>query len=163
MALSRWCWQNKTEGFIIAAQEQALTTNVIKNNIHHLSVSPLCHLCHSCDETEDHLISGCSFLVQPYYNASHNQVGSFVHKQLCKSVGFNVVGKWWNYVPERELSNPICKILRDLSVLQTDTYIIYSFIFCTTEEENTINKILLYINRLAGSSLHNSCYHITRF
>ena len=85
----------------MAAQEQALTTNIIKNRIHHLSVSPLSRLCHSCDETVDHLISGCSHLAQSQYKARHDQVASLVHWHLRKSAGIDVVGKWWNHTPER--------------------------------------------------------------
>ena len=49
----------ETERFIMAAQEQALAANLVKNRIHYLPVSPLCRLCHSCDETVDHLTSSC--------------------------------------------------------------------------------------------------------
>jgi len=66
----------------MAAQEQALATNVVKNKIHHLQVSPLCRLCHSCDETVDHLISGCSCIAQSQYKARHDQVALFVHWHL---------------------------------------------------------------------------------
>ena len=113
----QWSWlhqanlDKETKGFIMAAQEQALATNTIKNKIHHLPVSPLCHLCHSCDETVDHLISSCSYIAQSQYKARHDQVASFVHWQLCKSVGFGVVNKWWNHLPEKVLSNSTCKIL----------------------------------------------------
>jgi len=57
----------------------------------------------------DHLISGCSYLVQSHYKSRHDQVASLVHWQLCKSVGINVVGNWWNHTPERVVSNSICK------------------------------------------------------
>jgi len=45
----------ETEGFIIALQEQDVSTNV---SIYHLPVSPSCHLCHSHDETVNHLLQG---------------------------------------------------------------------------------------------------------
>ena len=101
----------------MAAQEQALATNIIKNRIHHLPVSPLCRLCHSNDQTVDHLISGCSYLVQSHYKPRHDQVAFLVHWQLCKSVGISVVSNWWNHTPERVMSNSIWKILWDHTIV----------------------------------------------
>ena len=63
----------------MAAQEQALTTNVIKSQIFHLPVSTLCRFCHSADETIDHFISSCTFLVQSHYKKRHNVVASYMH------------------------------------------------------------------------------------
>jgi len=89
----------------MVAQEQALATNIIKNRIHHFPISPLCRLCYSSDETVNHLISGCSHLVQSHYKPCHDQVAFLVHWQLCMSVGINVAGNWWNHTPERVVSN----------------------------------------------------------
>ena len=100
----------------MTAQEQVLATNVIKNKIRFLPVSRLCSSRHSCDETVDHLVSGSSYLTQSHYKALHNQVTVFLHWQLCKSVGFNVAGKWWSHIPERVLYNSTCKISWDFIV-----------------------------------------------
>ena len=118
----QWSWlcrsnlDKETEGFVMAAQEQALATNVVKSRIHQLPVSPLCRLCHSCDETVDHLTSSCSYIAQSQYKARHDQVALFVHWHLCKSVGFDVVDKWWNHLPMRVLSTSHCKILWDFTI-----------------------------------------------
>ena len=95
----RWSWLRKgslvkeIEGFIMAAQEQVLATNLVKNRIHHLPVFPLCRLCHSCDEMVDHLTSSCSHVAQSQYKARHDQVASFVHWHLCRSSGFDIVNQ----------------------------------------------------------------------
>ena len=60
----------------MAAQEQAFTTNVMKSQIFHPS---LCCCCHSADETIDHLISSCTFLVQSHYKKRHDVVTSYMH------------------------------------------------------------------------------------
>ena len=72
----QWYWighagfTKETEGFIFAAQEKALTTSMMKRNIFHLDVSPLCRLCGSTDETINHLISSCSYIAQTAYKSA---------------------------------------------------------------------------------------------
>jgi len=51
----------------------------VKSQIFHLPVFSLCCLCHSTDETIDHLISSCSFLVQSQYKKRHDVVASYIH------------------------------------------------------------------------------------
>ena len=47
----QWSWLTsgslmpETEGFILVAQDQAITTNALKCNIFHLPVTPSCRLC----------------------------------------------------------------------------------------------------------------------
>jgi len=64
----QWSWLTsgslmpEIEGFILAAQDQAITTNALRCNIFHLPVLPSCRLCGRHDETIDHLISGCEVI-----------------------------------------------------------------------------------------------------
>jgi len=62
------------------------------NNIRHLSLecSPKCRLCGCADETIDHLVSGCSYLVQREYKGRYDAVGSLVHWKLAKEMKFPV-------------------------------------------------------------------------
>ena len=63
-----WLWlkngklKKETEGLIIAAQDQALRTNSIKNRI-----DPACRLCDERDETVSHIVAECKMLAQRYY------------------------------------------------------------------------------------------------
>jgi len=81
----QWCWikhagfTKETEGFIFAAQEQAVTTNIMKRRIFHLDVSPLCRLCGAADETINHLINSCSYIAQTAYKKRHDLVAKFIH------------------------------------------------------------------------------------
>ena len=54
------CLDNETEGLLIAVQDQALSTRAMQY-VYSAATSPLCRLCGSCDETVEHLVSGCSF------------------------------------------------------------------------------------------------------
>ena len=70
-----WRWlrngflKKKTEGLILAAQEQALRTNSIKHCIDKTSETPLCRLCGDSTETVRHIISGCKKLAQGECNS----------------------------------------------------------------------------------------------
>jgi len=120
----RWQWSwlksanllKETEGFLMAAQEQALTTNIMKSQILHLPVSSLCHLCHSADESIDHLISSCTFLVQSHYKKRHDVVASYIHWKLSNNAGFDVVKNWWQHHPDSVLENDVCRILWDYTI-----------------------------------------------
>ena len=95
---SQWSWllngnvKKEMEATVLAAQEQALSTNAIKANIFRMLCSPKCRLCGCADETVDHLVSSCSYLVQREYKGRHDAVASLVHWRLAKEVFGNVGG-----------------------------------------------------------------------
>ena len=55
------------EGLIMAAQNQAISTNCIKANIAHLPGTAMCRLCCQHVESVDHILSSCSVIAQTYY------------------------------------------------------------------------------------------------
>jgi len=102
---TQWLWlkfgkfTKELEGLIFAAQEQAISTNVMKSRIYRLPSPPNCCLCGISDETVDHLTSCCLFLVQREYKKRHDRIASFVHWHLMKINGFTVCDVWWNHQP----------------------------------------------------------------
>ena len=74
----------ETEALITAAQDQALHTNAYNANVFHCSGDPLCHLCHSFNETLYHILSSCPFLAPTRYLQRHNSVAALIHKQICE-------------------------------------------------------------------------------
>ena len=87
------------EGIVFVAQEQALSTNSIKDHIYKMPCSPKCRLCGVADETPDHLISSCSFLFQREYKERHNAIASLIHWTLSKQAGVQVETPLWKLVP----------------------------------------------------------------
>ena len=79
-----WSWlkngelKKETEGFLIAAQDQALRTNAIKAKIDKVTEDSKCRLCKEKDETIDYLISSCSKIAQTDYKERHNKVASML-------------------------------------------------------------------------------------
>ena len=127
----QWAWLRhsgftpETEGFIMALQEQAVSTNLIKCRIYKLPVSPSCRLCHSHDESVDHLLSSCTFLVQVQYKQRHDKVAAFIHWHLAKDAGFQVCTNWWEHSPDRVLCSQSCKILWDYTII-TDRHLAHN-------------------------------------
>ena len=80
-----WSWlkngelKKETEGFLTAAQDQALRTNAIKAEIDKVTEDSKCRLCKEKDETVDHLISLCSKIALADYKEHHNKVASMLH------------------------------------------------------------------------------------
>jgi len=73
-----------TEGFLFAAQEQALATKMCEN------VNAYCRKCGKHVETIAHLASGCRELAQLEYKKMHDRMGLRVYWELCKKYGVKV-------------------------------------------------------------------------
>ena len=112
-----WSWlkngelKKETEGFLIAAQDQALRTNAIKAKIDKVKEDSKCRLCKEQGETIDHLINVCSKIAQTDYKERHNKVASMLHWNLCKKYNLPVSEKWWEHNVEKMLQNEEVKIL----------------------------------------------------
>ena len=124
---SSWEWlkqqdlKKETESLIIAAQDQAVRTNYIKHRVDKTTTSPLCRLCRSSSETNDHILNGCPKLAQTEYKIRHDKVAAAIHWSLCKRFGFqeSKTCKWCEHRAEKVLENDAVKILWDFHV-QTD-------------------------------------------
>ena len=101
-----WQWLNggyltkATEGYVMAAQEQALRTRWVKAMIDgEADVDPMCRLCGVRWETVTHLVSGCGELAKKQYTRRHDSMGKRVHWELCKKHGIKCASKWYDHVP----------------------------------------------------------------
>ena len=88
------------EGFIMAAQEQALRTQWFRAKIQKEDVSPKCRLCGIEDETVRHLSAGCTKLAKGPYKRRHDRMGLRVYWEVCKQNGVKCGEKWFEEVPE---------------------------------------------------------------
>ena len=91
----------ETESVLIAAQEQTLATNYVRNKLWKTKCSPVCRLCKENPETIAHVISGCKCLVGTKYVNRHNKVGAYIHWNLLKDRGIKVCDEWFRHVPEK--------------------------------------------------------------
>ena len=89
-----------TEGFVFAAQEQALQTNWLKARITGESEDARCRKCKKQDETVAHIVSGCGILAQSDYKTRHDRMGLRVYWELCKKYGVKCSEKWYEECPE---------------------------------------------------------------
>ena len=108
-----------TEGLIVAAQDQALSTNQYKKNILHQDTDDKCRLCNKHVETIDHVVSGCPVSAKTEYLHRHNMAAAYIHWCLCKHYGFQTVDPYYKHEPKAVLDNNKVTILWDYSV-QTD-------------------------------------------
>ena len=117
-----WNWlhqqdlKKETEGLIIAAQDQALRTNMIKFKIDKTSPSPLCRLCRKKGETVDHILSGCEKLAQSEYKKRHDKVAAAVHWCMCRKHHIQCNDKWYQHRAEKVSETDDVKILWDFMV-----------------------------------------------
>ena len=114
--------KKETEGLIVAAQDQVLSTNAIKVKIYKQNGSPMCRLCGVKEETVDHLVSCCEKIAQTDYKGRHDRVATLIHWSLCKQYGFPRSDNWWAHQAEKVLENDDYKVLWDFSI-RTDKVI----------------------------------------
>ena len=121
-----WSWlhqqdlKKETEGLILAAQDQALTTNYIKHRIHKVpGTDPRCRLCHSKPETVDHIVSCCPKLSQSEYKRRHDNVAAAVHWCMCRKYLIPCEDRWYQHRADKVAENEDVKLLWDFQV-QTD-------------------------------------------
>lgn len=89
-----------TEGFVCAAQEQALRTRFFRATIQKEAIDPMCRVCGKEVESVGHLASGCSVLAQKQYKKRHDRMGLRVYWELCRKYGMKCADVWYKEVPD---------------------------------------------------------------
>lgn len=109
----------ETEGLILAAQDQCLTTNNYKNKIMKVDINTKCRMCNQYNETVDHIISGCPVLAKSEYIYRHDRIGSYIHWTICRHYKIETDNRWYKHVPNKVQDNEQATIIWDMPV-QTD-------------------------------------------
>ena len=91
----------ETESVLVAAQEQALATNYVRNKLWKTKCNPVCRLCKENPETIAHVVSSCKCLAGTKYMKRHDKVGTYIHWNLLKDRGIEVCKDWFKHVPEK--------------------------------------------------------------
>ena len=120
-----WTWLKKgylkraTEATIVAAQEQAIRTNAIKQRIDKTAVSGLCRMCGKANETISHILTECEVLAGKEYRGRHDDVARILHWSICKKYGLeNSVVSYRHEITEENkiVENDDVKVLWDFFV-----------------------------------------------
>ena len=121
----QWLWlqegslKRETETLIMAAQEQAVRTNLVKAKIDKTQEDSTCRMCGKADESINHLLSECSKMAQKEYKRRHDWIGRKVHWEVCRKYGIDTKDRWYEHEPQSACENEEYKILWDFSI-QTD-------------------------------------------
>jgi len=109
--------KGETESTIVAAQDQAISTNYFKNKILKEEIESKCWLCKQHEETIDHLTSGCPIFAKNEYLMRHDNVCAHLHYSIRKALGTGTetTDKWYTQCPsqcmKREMSQ-CCGIMQ---------------------------------------------------
>ena len=121
-----WEWsrtgdlKKTTEDTIMAAQEQAIRTRMIRHTIGKENISPLCRMCGERNETVAHLVSECTKLAQKQDEEwRHDAICRVIHWRMCIDYGLDHADKWYDHRPEAVVENEEIKSLWDMRI-QTD-------------------------------------------
>ena len=83
--------KGETESKIVAAQDQAISTNYFKNKILKEEIESKCRLCKQHEEPIDHLTSGCPILAKNEYLMRHDKVCAHLYS-ICKALKRQING-----------------------------------------------------------------------
>jgi hypothetical protein len=103
--------KGETQSTIVAAQDQAVNTNVLPRQILKGEIESRCRLCKEYEETIDHLTSGCPILAKNEYVIRHGKVCTLLHYSICKTLDTETTENWYSHIPK-----PVCQH-EDITVL----------------------------------------------
>ena len=144
----QWLWvkdgtlKRETESLIMAAQEQAIRTNLIKAKIDKTQQESKCRICGQSDESVSHILSECSKMAQKEYKRRHDWVGKKVHWEVSKQCGFVVKEKWYEHEPNAVSENNDFHILWDFEVHTDHEIEARRPDMIVTDKKNNICKII---------------------
>ena len=107
----KWAWltdgtlKRETKSLIMAAQEQALRTNLVKAKLDKSQEDSMGRMCGKADESISHLLSECSKLSQEEYIRRHNWMGKKIHWEVCRKYGLEAKAKWYEHEPQAICEN----------------------------------------------------------
>ena len=78
--------KGETESTIVAAQDQAISTNYFRNKILREEIESKWRLCKQREGTIDHLTSGYPILAKNEYLMRHDKVCTHLHYSICKAL-----------------------------------------------------------------------------
>lgn len=109
--------KGETESLIIAAQDQSIATNYIRQRIYGEPVSSKCRLCKQYDETIKHIMTACPILAKKEYIQRHNKVCACLHFNICRHYGIETVAtNWYTHSPESVVNAKDVVVLWDSQV-----------------------------------------------
>jgi len=107
----------ESEGFLCAAQEQAVHTRAIAKHIFKTAANDKCRVCGGASETVMHILAECPNIAQTEYLDRHNQVARYIHLRMLEIHGIQQTGnKWYRHEPDRVLETESVKILWDFNI-----------------------------------------------
>ena len=119
-----WQWiksglvSKSVEGFMFAAQEQALRTRWLRASIEKEDICESCRICGKQMETIVHLVAGCEVLAKGGYKRRHDKVGLRVYWEMCRKSGIKCADRWYEEIPDtvRATENGLKEIWWDRKV-----------------------------------------------
>jgi hypothetical protein len=92
--------KGETESTVVAAHDQAVSTNCFKRKILKEEIESRCQICKEYEETIDHLTSGCPILAKNEHVIRHDKVCAHLHYSLCKTLGIVTTENWYSHIPK---------------------------------------------------------------
>ena len=94
--------KEETESTIVAAQDQAISTNCFKRKILKEETESKCRLCQQLEETIDHLTSGWTIWAKNEYLMRQDKVCTHLRYSICKALGIEMTDSCYTHTCLRQ-------------------------------------------------------------
>jgi hypothetical protein len=91
--------EGERESTLMAAQDQAISTNYFKKKISKQEIESKCRLCKEYEEITDHLTSGCPTLTKNEYIIRHDKACIHLQYSICEKLGIERAENWYSHIP----------------------------------------------------------------
>ena len=134
----------ETEGFMLAIQDQAITTRNHLKYIQKVNIpDDKCRLCHQVSETIAHITSGCTNLANTEYLFRHNQVCKIIHQLLAHKYKFiDSLVPYYKYEPQTVLESRSTRLYWDRPIVTDKTILANKPDITVFDLENKTAKII---------------------
>jgi hypothetical protein len=105
----------------IAAQDQGLNKRYYQKNTRKQPTDSKCSMCCKAEVHTKHNIAGRTTLVPSEYTIRHNKVAGYIHCTVCKCMGLQVTGKYYEHLPEMVINVKGATIMWDVPAVTDRT------------------------------------------
>jgi hypothetical protein len=67
---------------------------------HEAAIDSKCRMCYKAEEHIKRIVVGCTTLAPSEYTNRHKKMAGYIHWAICKHLGLQVTGKYYEHVRE---------------------------------------------------------------
>ena len=108
--------KSETEGFIIAAKDQAIKTKCYQRKILIDGTGPTCRIGGQFQETVDHSVAECPELAMSECIQRYNKAATYLHWNISSRFNISTKERWYEHEPQTVSEEDHITVLWDMPI-----------------------------------------------